>query len=121
MSDIADFTEAELRTVRAALEERYGRPVEVELAESELRLNPHSFQLTVCPTLYWKVDDCHFVVFKTGASRYRCQFFYRVREQYGTGIEEYDDLADCVVTLLRVQADHELQRRGAGADNAQNQ
>jgi hypothetical protein len=25
---------------------------------------------------------------------------------YGTGVEEYDDLSECVVTLLQVQADH---------------
>jgi hypothetical protein len=25
---------------------------------------------------------------------------------YGTGVEEYDDLSECAVTLLQVQADH---------------
>ncbi len=35
----------------------------------------------------------------------RCQFFYRRRQMYGTGIPEYDDLAECVVSLLQVQAD----------------
>jgi len=25
---------------------------------------------------------------------------------YGTGIEEFDDLSECVVTLLQVQADY---------------
>jgi len=24
---------------------------------------------------------------------------------YGTGVEEYDDLSECIVTLLQVQAD----------------
>lgn len=42
---------------------------------------------------------------KTGEPRYRCQFYYRVRQMYGTGEEEYDDLSECMVTLLQVQAD----------------
>jgi hypothetical protein len=25
---------------------------------------------------------------------------------YGTGVEEYDDLSECMVSLLQVQADH---------------
>ncbi len=25
---------------------------------------------------------------------------------YGTGVEEYDDLSECIVTLLQVQADY---------------
>jgi hypothetical protein len=25
---------------------------------------------------------------------------------YGTGVEEYDDLSECMVTLLQVQADY---------------
>jgi hypothetical protein len=30
---------------------------------------------------------------------------------YGTGIEEYDDLSECVVSLLQVQADHRARER----------
>lgn len=111
MTRIPDFSETELEVVREALAERWGRPIEIEVAEAEVRLDPHAFQLTTCPALYWEVDGCHFVVIKTAPTRYRCQFYYRIREMYGTGIEEYDDLGQCVLTLLRVQADHALQRR----------
>jgi hypothetical protein len=34
---------------------------------------------------------------------------------YGTGTEEYDDLSECMVTLLQVQADHVASERDAGA------
>lgn len=30
----------------------------------------------------------------------------RVHQQYGTGIERYDEIEDCIISLLRVQADH---------------
>lgn len=111
MSKIPDFNETELWTIKTTLRERYGKDVDLELAETELRLNPYSTDLVPCPTAYWKAGDCNFIICKTGAERYRCQFFYRVHQVFGTGIEEYDNLSECVVTLLQVQADHELTRQ----------
>jgi hypothetical protein len=57
------------------------------------------------------------VVVKTGDSHYRCQFFYRIHQMYGTGVEEYDDLTECVVSLLQVQADHHASERSEGNPN----
>ena len=39
-------------------------------------------------------------------------FFYRVRDRYTLDREEYDDLVDCVVTMLKLQVDIEFQREG---------
>ena len=105
MKAIPDFSDTELWSVKTTLKERFDQNVEIELAEAELRLNPHSSQLTSCPALYWNWDNCNFVISKTGESRYRCQFFYRLHQMFGTGIEEYDDITECIVTLLQVQAD----------------
>ncbi len=41
---------------------------------------------------------------------YCCQFYYRGYEQYGNRRKEYDDVAECVTSLLHAQADHENQR-----------
>jgi len=106
MSPIADFSENEMWIVQTTLAERYNEAVDVQLADSELRLNPCSSELTPCPVAYWEKDGCHFVVLKTGDHNYRSQFYYRVHQMFGTGIEEYDDLSECLVTLLQVQADH---------------
>ena len=95
--------------------ERYGAPREIQLAETELRLDKGSTQLVPCPAAYWGDGDCHFIVCKTGDRRYRCQFFYRLHQMYGTGIEEYDDLSECVVSLLQVQADHAARESGQDA------
>lgn len=116
MSAIPDFNDSELWVVETTLRERYGQPIDVELAEVEMRLNPNSTQLTPCPAVYWKAGDCNFVICKTGDKRYRPQFFYRVHQHYGTGISEFTDLAECVVTLLQVQADHESERKGLYPD-----
>lgn len=57
---------------------------------------------------------------KTGERRYRCQFFYSVYEQYGTGISEFHDIGECVTTLLRVQSDHERDKSMFGFSNKTN-
>ena len=110
MSAIEDFTDSELWIIRTTLEERYGETIEPELADIELRLNPYATELTPCPAAAWSHQGCHFITCKTGDSRYRCQFYYRVHQMYGTGVEEYDDLSECVVTLLQVQADYTASR-----------
>lgn len=112
MSTIPDFNDNELWIIETTLKERYGRPIAVELAEVEMRLDPNSTQLTPCPAAYWRVDDCNFVICKTGDQRYRSQFFFRVHQHYGTGIPEFTDLPECIVTLLQVQADHTSKRDG---------
>jgi hypothetical protein len=110
MSAIPDFNDGELWVVKTTLKERYGYNVEVQLADSELRLSPDDRELTECPTLFWQDDKVSFVVFKIAPERYRCQFFYSIREQYGTGIEEFDNIGECVTALLQVQADHEIKK-----------
>ncbi len=107
--NVPDFTEAEQKMVSAELFQRYGKPVTLQLADSELQLDPASTELTLCPTLYWTERGAQFVICKIDEGRFRSQFFYSDADQYGTGKEEYQGLHTCVVTLLQVQADHERQ------------
>lgn len=108
---IPDFTETERWVVDTTLKERYGKAIEIKQADVELRLSQSDRELTLCPALFWAEREAGFVLAKTGDGRFRCQFYYSVREQYGTGREEYDDLAECVCALLKLQADHEAQRQ----------
>lgn len=110
MNSIPDFTESELWTVHDSLRQRYGREIEIEQGDAELRLDPHSSTLTPCPVLFWHEDGVNFVISKVGDRRYRAQFFYRVHQQFGTGIDEFDNLAECTVTLLQVQADQQAKQ-----------
>lgn len=109
---ISDFTEADRWVVETALKERYGKVVKAELADSEIKLDPASHDVAVCPTLYWEQNGVEFVIFKIGEHRFRSQFFYSALEQFGTG-RDFEDLAECVTTTLRLQADHEKDRVGA--------
>ncbi|MBS4096305.1 MAG: hypothetical protein KGZ83_05640 [Sulfuricella sp.] len=107
---IPDFGEREIWAVETAVKERYCKAIEVMQADVELRLDPVLPVLTVCPALVWQEGGATFVISKIGDNRFRSQFFYSVREQYGPGFEEFDDLPLCVVTILKMQEDLDTQR-----------
>ncbi len=90
---IPDFDRKELWLIRGTLKERYGEEREYELADCELQLDPSDPTLTLCPTVFWSARDYNFVVFKVTEQQYHRQFFYGGHEQFGTGQQEYDDLA----------------------------
>lgn len=110
--NIPEFSESEIKLVTRTLNERYDHEVPVQVAEAEVQLGAEDDKLTTCPVLYWQERGAHFVVFKLGASHYKAQFFYNEATQFGTGKESYDNLGDCMVTLLQVQSDHERQMKG---------
>lgn len=113
MPEIPDITETETWVLKTTLKERYGRDVEFQLADAEIRLSPSDRELAICPVIYWQAEDgCHFVIFKSGERKYRCQFFYKPYRQLSTGVREYDDLTECVVSLLQVQADYAAEQAG---------
>ncbi len=125
MPATAEFTDAEIAAIREMLVQRYRREVEIHLADSELLLDKGELDkdggepVTVsCPTVYWHELGANFVVFKCGDSRYRTQFFYTPHEQFGTGIEEYARLDECIAATLQTQSDHERARQGVGEAGA---
>jgi hypothetical protein len=81
-----------------------------------MRLSPHSTVLTPCPAVYWQDDGANLLIVKIDEGHYRSQFFYRVHQQFGTGVEDYTDLTECVVTLLQVQADNQLLNKADEAE-----
>lgn len=115
MAGIPDFTEAELAIINGLLERRYKEAIETLLADAELRLDPASNKLTEYPAVFWHARDCNFVIFKTGISEFRCQFFYDPNDQFVTNRPSFEDLATCVATLLQVQSDHERERQGVSS------
>jgi hypothetical protein len=109
MTAAPDFTETELAIVRDAVAERYGKPIEIQLAEAEIRPDPAARTLITVPAVFWSQRRANFIIFRLAKGRYRPQFFYRGYEQFGTGREAFDDIGDCVTAVLQVQADHERQ------------
>jgi len=104
------FSDSDLSLTRACLKERFGKDIDVQIVETEVRLSPGDRDLMLCPALYWKEDGCAFVLSKTGQAAFRAMFFYSVKDRFGTGQEEYDNLGDCLITLLKVQEDAHAKR-----------
>ena len=118
---IPEFTDAELAAIREMLVQRYRKEVEVHLADSEVHLgaderDKHNPGTLNCPTVYWHERGANFVVVKCGADRFRTQFFYTPHDQFGTGIEQYDNLDECVAAVLQTQSDHERERTDGNPD-----
>ena len=112
MSTIKDFSDAEQWAVNTTLRERWPKlDLDIQLADVEIKMYPHERELTVCPALFWQVGETSFIVIKVGDRAYRSQFYYKGFQQYGTGKSEFDDIADCITTLLQVHADKESDLR----------
>jgi hypothetical protein len=107
---IPDFTDAERWVIQSTLKERYGQEILLAEAEIEYNLGPNASELPWCPAVFWTAEGANFVIVKLGDQRYHAVFYYTTDKQYGTGIDSYDDIAECVVTLLQVQADHDRKR-----------
>ena len=110
MSEVPDFTESELELIHQTLNKRFEKDVEEQLADVEIRLSPADRALMVCPAVFWSERGANFVLVKSGEKEFRCQFYYREHEQFGTGRDTYDEVGDCVLDLLQAHADHELNR-----------
>ncbi|RLA07899.1 MAG: hypothetical protein DRQ51_04530 [Gammaproteobacteria bacterium] len=108
MNLIEDFTSAQLWTVRQILDERWeDDKIEYKLADSEVRLFPADKELAQCPIIMWQVKNCNYVVIKSGINKFRCQFFYRSFQQYSTEKKEYDNIGDCIISMLKAQLIHQ--------------
>jgi hypothetical protein len=108
---IPQFSAREKNLVSQTLVERFGQPIPVQITQSEIQLDLLKEDLTLVPSLTWKEGVCNFVVFKTGDSRFRCQFYYTDTEQFGTDEKEFDNLGDCLLKLLQLQKTHEDERQ----------
>ena len=109
MSIFPEFSDNEIKIVSDALAERYGEAKDLQLADVELHLSKDDSELTERPALYWEDGDCQFLIAKLGPFHYHNQIFYREHEQFATSRDDYNDILDYVVTVLRLQADHQAQ------------
>ncbi len=108
---IKDFSDTELWTIQETLNERWAKnEVKLQHADVEARLHRGARELTQCPAVFWEHNQSSFVIFKVADSIYKAQFYYLGRDQYGTNISDFDNIHDCVVTILQVHADLESKK-----------
>lgn len=108
---IRPFSDRERSLIGQTLLERFGHAVALQPVDAELQLNLLKEEFAMCPSIAWTESGAHFIVFKTGDERFRSLFYFNEALLFGTGKDEFDNLGDCVVTLLQVHADQEEQSR----------
>lgn len=102
-----DFSKAEIKIINQAINTRW-KKMDLHLADIEITRSSKDKQTTLCPAVVWETKDCTFVVVKVDESVYKSVFYYLATKQIDTGVNEYNDLADCVMTLMKVQANFML-------------
>ncbi len=111
MSVIAEINDSEIKTVKTRLNERWNKnTIDLQQVIVEAKLNQSDNELSECAALYWEHSDCHFIIIKTGENQYLHQYYYGNSEQFTTGTNKYTEIGDCVLSVLRLQADHERER-----------
>jgi hypothetical protein len=108
---IRPFSDRERKLIGQTLLERFGHAVALQPVDAELQLNLLKEEFAMCPSIAWTENGAHFIVFKTGDERFRSLFYFNEALLFGTGKDEFDNLGDCVVTLLQVQTDQDEQSR----------
>ena len=111
MTDIPDFTDEEIRNAQDLFNERYGKEIELQLADTEIRPDPSVCELVEVPVPVWAEHDANFVIVKLDKNKFCSQPFYRGYRQFGTRYQVFDDTGNCVITTLQVQADHEAKEQ----------
>lgn len=111
---VPDWSDNELRVVESTTQDRFGKPILIEQATSELRGAQGVFDLYECPALFWEDDNgTHYVISKLDERRYQALFFYPGQQMHRIGAKEYHDIGDSVTQLLLTQASHHAQQIAA--------
>ena len=100
-----NYTQSEIDATKKLIDERWkDKDVTVHLAdinyekEGEETSQPY-------PALVWEDKHSTFVVLKMGMLAYKSFFYYLKNKRYDTGVLEYNDLQECVTSLMQSQAD----------------
>ena len=110
---IPDFSDVQINAVQQLINARYKEDTELQLADSEVQIDPLHDETTACPVLYWNARECNFVILKTGDDQYRAQFFYTPQNQYSTHQIFFTTVEDCASAVMREQSGYECEVEGA--------
>lgn len=107
-----DYTEAEINAIKQTLKQRYREDIEIHLADCELQPDLNEKEIVERPAIFWQVQGCNFIIIKRDDERFEGRFFYNPEKQFGNGQQLYKDVVNCVLSLLRCQADDVRESQG---------
>ncbi len=114
MNKIADFTQSEINIAKKLVDNRWrDQPIEIHLADIEIQPKDSDSAIPH-PALVWEDKNSTFVVLKLDSFKYKSFFYFGLDKRFDTGIDEYNDLNECVDHLLKAQADFVLSKNTKG-------
>jgi len=118
MSDTIKFSSQDRRTFLLTLKKRWANDeVSTQMVDVDVRVGESDKDTIKCPAFYWEYAEYHFLLMKTGENKYRPQFFYQDNEEAGVDIVEFDDIGECSMALLKLQANHALSIKVENEEN----
>jgi hypothetical protein len=109
-----DFTESEVEVATKHVNNRWrDGSVQVHLADIEI-VPPGEKEAKLTPALVWENKQSTFVVLKIGSFNYKSFFYFGKDKRFDTGIDQYNDLNECVDHLMKAQADFVLSKNTKG-------
>ena len=62
------------------------------------------------PAAVWEHKHYTFIVIKLGAFNYRSLFYFLRDKRFDAGVDQYNDLDECVDSIMKAQADFSLAK-----------
>lgn len=112
-----DFSKEEINIINKAIATRW-QEMDIHLADIEIARSAKDEKTIPCPAVVWETADCTFVVAKVDELAYKSVFYYMSTKQIDTGVNEFNDLQDCVITLMKVQSNFILSSASPLNNNA---
>ena len=107
-----DYSETEITAIEQTLQQRYRQDVEVHIADCEVQLDANSADVVERPALFWHALGCNFIIIKFEEERFEGRYFYDPSEHFGSGQQQYKDVVNCALALLRDQSDAVREAQG---------
>ncbi len=109
-----DFTDSEIQIAKDLVDNRWrDEKKEIHLADIEFTKKGED-KATAYPALVWEDKSSTFVILKLGAFVYKSFFYFGMDKRFDTGVDEYNDLNECIDVLLKAQADFILSKSTKG-------
>ena len=99
-----DFTQSELDTIQKHVDDRWREKDHgVHLCDIEGDWKEQ-------PGAVWEHKHYTFIVIKLGAFNYRSLFYFLRDKRFDAGVDQYNDLDECVDSIMKAQADFSLAK-----------
>ncbi len=102
---VEDFNEHEINIAKKLIDNRWKNGnVNIHLADIEYTKENEESPKPY-PALVWEYKVTTFVILKIANLTYKSFFYYKNNKRFDTGVLEYNDLHECVMTIMKAQAD----------------